>query len=173
MRRAVTIILPLLILGATSFAQGQSASTDAESGASSDFLKELKAAAEPEPEPESEPEPSALESVADDSSEEDAVAESAAAVKPVAGDKPRDQQALRKKRFLYTAIGLDVLGAGVIAYGLYENSNVSKHTKQYSKNGKKYYEDIPAAEKAGKMRDAAYIIGSVFLASGITVHILF
>jgi hypothetical protein len=168
MRRAIAVILPLLILGAASLAQGQSASADSESEAS-DFLKELKAAAE------SDNDSSEVESAEDDGQEEDAAEESKVAIKPRVkkSDNPQDQQMRRKKIFRYTAIGLDVLGAGVFAYGLYENSNVAKHTEKVSKNGREYFEDIKAAKNAVTKRNAAYIVGSVFLASGITIHILF
>jgi hypothetical protein len=177
MRRVVAVILPLLILGAAPFAHGQSASADSESGAS-DFLKALNAAAEPEsdsesePEPESEPESPALKSAAADDREEDAVAESDVTPKPVVSDKPpREQQAFRKKVFLCTAVGLDVLGAGLVAYGVYENSKVAKTE---SKNGREYLKISPdEAKKAATRRNMAYTFGSVLLASGITVHILF
>ncbi|MDR2591336.1 MAG: hypothetical protein LBC59_00820 [Chitinispirillales bacterium] len=172
MRRVVTIMLPLLILSAASFAQGQSASGDAESSAL-DFLKELSAAADPEPEPEeeAEAESSASESAAADDQEEDAVAESGVARKPVVSDKPRDQQALRRQVFFYTAIGLDVVGAGLFAYGIYENSKVAKTE---SKNGKEYLKISPAeAKSAATKRNLVYTLGTVLLASGITIHILF
>ena len=74
------------------------------------------------------------------------------------------QRERRKKIFFSTAISLDVLGAGFIAYGLIENSNIKKHvdTKTFSE-----------AERAKTSRDAAYVVGGVLLVSGITIHILF
>ena len=74
------------------------------------------------------------------------------------------QRERRKKMFFSTAISLDVIGAGLIAYGLIENSNIKKHvdTKTFSE-----------AERAKTRRDAAYVVGGVLLVSGITIHILF
>jgi len=174
MKKVIAVVLPLLILCAASFAQDDdSADSDA---SASDFLKELSASAEPEPKPE----PPAPEPVAEagDEEEDDADAESEAAVKPpkptAGGDQWADQQLRKKIIFRYTAIGLDVLGAGMFAYGIYENSNVTKYTKQYTKGGKeKYYKDIPAAESSVTKRNVAYILGSAFLAAGITIHIFF
>ncbi|MCL2242776.1 MAG: OmpA family protein [Chitinispirillia bacterium] len=76
----------------------------------------------------------------------------------------RNARLLRKKIFRYTAIGLDILGAGALAYGYLENSNVVKHI---DKN------DPQEAKRAETRRNAAYVAGGVILAGGITIHILF
>jgi hypothetical protein len=69
-----------------------------------------------------------------------------------------------KKGTFYVAIGADVLGAGLVAYGIYENANVRKY------NGK---EEFRNAEKSVKSRDAAYIAGCALILSGISIHIFF
>jgi len=79
-------------------------------------------------------------------------------------EETRKARLLRKKIFRYTAIGLDVLGAGALAYGYLENSNVIKHI---DKN------DPKEADRAATRRNAAYIAGGAILAGGITIHILF
>jgi len=69
-----------------------------------------------------------------------------------------------KKTLFYTAIGLDVLGAGLLAYGIIENGNVNKLIN----DGK--YSD---SERAETRRNTAFIAGGTLLAAGITIHILF
>jgi hypothetical protein len=190
MKRALSVILPLLILSAASFAQKPS---DSESDAY-DFIKELNAAsksdAEPAPEPKPEPKPeskptkskskskpSAPKTVAaDDGLEEEGEAGGNVAPKPVLSDEERleRRQALIKTATLCTAIGLDALGVGLFSYGISENGKVAKYTKKtVGDDGKEYYKDIKMAQKAATNRNVAYFFGSLFLASGITIHILF
>jgi len=85
------------------------------------------------------------------------------------------QRALRKRIFRYTAIGLDVLGAGALLYGYYENSNVVKNTKVISVDDEKrqFIKSGPEADRAITRRNAAYITGAALIAAGVTVHILF
>jgi|GEM_PF-747008 len=72
---------------------------------------------------------------------------------------------LRRERIArYTSISLDVLGAGLFAYGYIENNNVI---------GRIDNDDGPEAARAATRRNIAYIAGGVILASGITIHILF
>jgi hypothetical protein len=193
MKRALSVILPLLILSAAaSFAQKPS---DSESDAY-DFIKELNAAsksdaepapeAKPEPKPESKPtksksksKPSAPKPVAADDGldeEGEAGAGGSVAPKPVLSDEERleRRQALIKTATLCTAIGLDALGVGLFSYGISENGKVAKYTKKtVGDDGKEYYKDIKMAQKAATNRNVAYFFGSLFLASGITIHILF
>ena len=77
----------------------------------------------------------------------------------------RKARLLRKKIFRYTAIGLDILGAGILAYGYYEETNVAKYVDEHAKE--------PEAESAATRRNIAYIVGGALLASGITIHIFF
>jgi len=79
-------------------------------------------------------------------------------------EKAREQYKRRKKMFLSTAISLDVIGVGLFAYGLVENSNIKKHVDA---------EVFSEAEKAKTRRDVAYIVGGALVAAGITIHILF
>jgi len=70
----------------------------------------------------------------------------------------------KKKGLFYGAIGADALGAGLIAYGIIENSNVGTlvNDGHFSK-----------AENAEKNRNAALVTGGIFLLCGITIHIFF
>ena len=71
-----------------------------------------------------------------------------------------------------TALSLNALGALTIGYGCYENYvNVAWNAKKYGDG--KYIKDGPAAERAAKRRNAAYIAGGVIFASGVAVHIIF
>jgi TolB-like protein len=80
-------------------------------------------------------------------------------------DRTREQRARRKKIFFYTALSLDILGAGALAYGYYENNNVVKYVEDFAKE--------PEAERAATRRNVAYIVGGSLLATGISFHILF
>jgi hypothetical protein len=80
-------------------------------------------------------------------------------------ERTREQRLRRKKIFRYTAIGLDILGAGMLAYGYFENNNVVKYVEEHAKE--------PEAERAATRRNAAYIVGGSLLLGGITIHILF
>jgi len=97
-------------------------------------------------------------------------------------EKTRQQKTLRKKIFRYTAIGLDVLGVGALAYGVYENSNVVQYTKPIDYTNKAEHKDEvrrgrmkdgAEAERAVTRRNVGYILGGALIASGVTVHILF
>ena len=79
-------------------------------------------------------------------------------------EKAAEQRKRRKKAFFYTAISADVLGTGMLAYGLIENSNMKMYV-----DGANFSD----AERAQTKRNAAYIIGSVLLVSGVSIHILF
>jgi len=70
----------------------------------------------------------------------------------------------QKKALFYGAIGADALGALMLIYGIFENSNVGT----LSDDG-----HFSKAEKAEKNRNAALTVGSILLLSGITVHIFF
>jgi len=80
-------------------------------------------------------------------------------------DKTRAQRAKRKKIFRYTAIGLDVLGAGALAYGYYENNNVVNFVSEEAKE--------PEADRAATRRNVGYIVGGSLIVSGVTIHIFF
>ncbi len=90
-------------------------------------------------------------------------------------EKTAKQRKLKKKIFRYTAIGLDVLGAGALAYGYLENSNVVKHKESVGtdEEGRNIMADGPEAERAATRRNVGYIIGGTLLAAGVTIHIVF
>jgi len=79
-------------------------------------------------------------------------------------EKAVEQRKRKKKAFFYTAISADVLGAGMLAYGLIENSNMKMYI-----DGTNFSD----AERAQSKRNTAYIIGGVLLVSGVSIHILF
>jgi hypothetical protein len=71
----------------------------------------------------------------------------------------------RKKMItLTTAISADVLGVSALMYGFIENNNVRKYNES---------QDYPDGERSVTMRNAAYVVGSVLIAAGVSVHILF
>ena len=82
-------------------------------------------------------------------------------------EKVKEQEAKReriKKGSFYVAIGADVLGAGLVAYGIYEHANVGKQIN----NGK--YSDAKNSENS---RNTALVVGGALLLSGISIHIFF
>jgi len=82
----------------------------------------------------------------------------------IESERLRVQNERKKKIFFHTAIGADVLGAGLLAYGIYENTNIKKYVDK---------DKFSSAEKSLTKRNAAYIAGGALLATGITIHILF
>jgi|GEM_PF-1376222 len=79
-------------------------------------------------------------------------------------EKARHDRERKKRLLLSTAVSLDVIGLGLIAYGVVENGNMRTRIE----NAK-----FTDAERAKTRRDAAYIAGGALIASGITIHILF
>ena len=82
------------------------------------------------------------------------------------------------KTSTWAAIGLDVLGAAAIGFGIYQNSQLDAHKKAYG--------DVPEgsspddfnsaygkAEDAKGMRNIGYIAGAALLAAGISIHFFF
>jgi hypothetical protein len=97
-------------------------------------------------------------------------------------EKTRRQRSQRKTIFRSTAIGLDILGAGAFAYGIYENGNVVKNTERVAAPANQEHSNEvkrgnikngPEADRAATRRTAAYIAGGALLAGGVTIHILF
>jgi len=97
-------------------------------------------------------------------------------------EKTRQQRLLRKRIYRYTAIGLNALGAGALAYGYFENSNVVKYVAESPRdriddNGDHITVNVlldgKEAQRAATRRDVAYIAGGALLAAGISVHIFF
>jgi TolB-like protein len=78
----------------------------------------------------------------------------------------------------WVSIGLDILGAAAIGWGIYQNSQVGAHKKVYDRIPEGSPEsDFEFAYKkvddAKSMRNIGYIAGGVLLASGITIYIFF
>jgi hypothetical protein len=75
-----------------------------------------------------------------------------------------DKRAQTKKTLFYTAIGLETIGAGLLAYGLWENNAMGKQIRDTQFTG---------AQIAERNRNLAYGFGIGLLLSGITIHIFF
>ena len=84
----------------------------------------------------------------------------------------------------WVAVGLDVLGAGAIGFGIYQNSQAASHKKDY-KDIPKYSKDnnltpqsefdsaYKKVESSRDMRNIGYIAGGVLLLGGVSLHIFF
>jgi len=80
------------------------------------------------------------------------------------------------KTSFWVAIGLDVLGVAIIGYAVYENGETKRAYDKYYVDGQssEYYEkNWKKAEDSRSKRNMLYVIGGVFLATGIGVHIWF
>ncbi|MDR2595300.1 MAG: hypothetical protein LBC87_11080 [Fibromonadaceae bacterium] len=78
----------------------------------------------------------------------------------------------------FVAIGLDVLGAAMFGYGIYQHINSNKLYDDYKKMPQDYSDDeydkaLKKANDAQRQRNIGYSIGSALLATGIAVHIWF
>jgi len=90
------------------------------------------------------------------------------APKPDAGIA--QDRAAKKRRTTLAAVGLDVIGAGFFAYGIYEDGNMKTYVDDGRYENRAEYE---SAKKSKTNRNIGYIVGSAFLLSGISVHIFF
>jgi len=87
------------------------------------------------------------------------------AARLVGGEATEGWMRLRNRAKLATAVSLDAVGVGVLAYGIYKNSVADSQSKEGgSKN---------EVENALKARNICYIAGSVFIVGGISIHIFF
>jgi hypothetical protein len=78
----------------------------------------------------------------------------------------------------WTAIGLDVLGAAGLAFGVYQTVNAGNLYDDYKALPESTAQsDMDSAwkkvESATTMRNISYIAGGVLLAGGISLHIAF
>ena len=77
----------------------------------------------------------------------------------------------------WVAIGLDVLGAGAIGFGIYQNSQAASYKKKYDGLEQSRKRDFDSAykkvESSRDMRNAGYIAGGILLLGGVSVHIFF
>ena len=65
------------------------------------------------------------------------------------------------KTKFWVGVGLEVIGAGIITYGIMENENVTGHASRSK------------AVQSEKNRNIAYVAGTAILLSGVTLHIFF
>ena len=76
----------------------------------------------------------------------------------------------------WVAVGFDVLGAGAIGFGIYQDRQVASHKKKYDKIDNLQGDFDGAykkAERSQNMRDIGYIAGGVLLLCGVSLHIFF
>jgi len=81
-----------------------------------------------------------------------------------------------RKTSFWVAIGLDVLGAVIISVGYMKHEKMWEANERYNESGHSgdYYNDAwNEVESIKETRNALYILGGVFLATGIGVHIWF
>jgi hypothetical protein len=78
--------------------------------------------------------------------------------------QPIQQTIQPKRNTLWIAVGADIAGAGILGLGLYEEMNV----RDLISRGK-----FPAAESKETVRNVCYVIGTLVLAAGISIHIFF
>ncbi|MDR1812277.1 MAG: hypothetical protein LBQ87_05585 [Candidatus Fibromonas sp.] len=98
-------------------------------------------------------------------------------------EKKIDPQVATEKegnKYFWVALGLDVLGAGAIGFGIYQNSQIVSKRKNYeelrssSQNDfDSAYEKVVESSQNRNMRNAGYIAGGVLLMGGVSVHIFF
>ena len=76
----------------------------------------------------------------------------------------KERKARRFKRYAIrsVAVSFDVLGAGLVGYGLYRNNDINRYVKS---------DRVEDAKSAVTIRNLAYIAGSVLLLTGISIHI--
>jgi curli biogenesis system outer membrane secretion channel CsgG len=78
------------------------------------------------------------------------------------------QQTMRTKQpwrnSFWIALSADVVGVGILGYGIYEEMNV----RNLIAGG-----TFSKSKKAETVRDVCYVVGTVVLAAGISIHILF
>ena len=76
----------------------------------------------------------------------------------------KERKARRFKRYAIrsAAISFDVLGAGLVGYGLRRNSDINRYVKS---------DRVEDAKSAVTVRNVAYIAGGALLLTGISIHI--
>ena len=112
----------------------------------------------PEPKPILQPEPQPKPLRTTDDVMRDGRRRAETQQKEKAVDKPP------KSPSFWAGIGLEVLGTGLIVYGLIEDRNVGVHNDNW---------DYSKAEKSVNSRNFAYGVGAALLLSGISIHLFF
>jgi len=78
----------------------------------------------------------------------------------------------------WVAIGFDVLGAGAVGFGIYQDRRVVSHKDDYhnieqGRSQEAFDEAYSSAERSQYKRNMSYIAGGVLLLCGVSVHIFF
>jgi hypothetical protein len=81
----------------------------------------------------------------------------------------------KKRGSLWLAVGLDLLGAAAVGFGVWQNSEAKSFDKEYMElSGDADYKGAKdKAESAVAKRNIGYILGGALLAAGVGVHIWF
>jgi hypothetical protein len=80
------------------------------------------------------------------------------------------------RRSFWVALGLDVLGAAAIGFGIWQNGEgvgLHKDYRELTEDGADYKGAGDKVESAKTKRNIGYAIGGALLAAGIGVHIWF
>ncbi len=85
--------------------------------------------------------------------------------------QPEPSPSKKIRTSTWIAIGLDVLGAAAIGYGIYQQNQKDKLYKDYKNNLQE--STLKKANDAQDFRDIGFIAGGVLLGAGIAVHIWF
>jgi len=97
---------------------------------------------------------------------------SAMPVQPVESNEPR----FYENKWFWVAVGLDMVGAGLVFAGYIKDGDVKKELDKYNVRGQssEYYKDArEKVESSQSTRNVFYVAGGLVLASGVGVHILF
>jgi len=102
----------------------------------------------------------------------------AVALTSISAEIPNANPASGKKTSTWIAIGLDVLGAAMIGFGIYKHIDAHNLYDDYNNMpdglyAKNYDKALEKANDALTLRDIGYIVGGALLTTGIAVHIWF
>jgi len=103
-------------------------------------------------------------------------------VKPITLNSPlstlNSQLEKKSNTPFYIALTLDILGAAVLGFGIYQHIHANKLYDDYKRipelRPQKEYDDaLKKANDAKPMRDIGLCVGAALLSAGIAVHIWF
>jgi hypothetical protein len=151
------VVLALLILSGN--ALSQEVENGPEAADSAYIAAETDSAAAADSAVAAAPEPDSSAAVAAQEPDNIPVIESAAVL-----EQPIPLPIQPKRNTFWIAVGADIAGAGILGFGLYEEMNV----RDLINRGK-----FPAAESKETVRNVCYVIGTLVLAAGISIHIFF
>jgi len=95
---------------------------------------------------------------------------------PIQGIAPRSEVEKPSRTSFWVALSLDIVGAAIIYAGYLKDRDMMEARDRYDFRGqsRSYYGDAwEDAESSRSSRNMLYAVGSIFLASGIGVHIWF